>query len=576
MSSTPVSPLADTALERTVADDYLRRLAEHGTRWIFCNAGTDFPPLIEAYERAAQRRETLPLPLLIPHENVAMGMAYGAALTTGQAQVVMVHVGVGTANALCGLMNAAKQQIPLLLAAGRTPILEGGKLGARNNYINWAQELFDQGGMVRELVKWDYELRDPAQVGAVVDRAFAAIQSSPPGPAYLVLPREVLSAPAAKTDSRPPQSAPYKTPRAQPEDLDQAADWLAAAERPVIVTSDIGRSSEAFHALDAFARRWSIPVVQYRPRHANLPTAHPMFVGFDPAQWAPSSDCILVLDSDVPWIPDECPLAADARVIQVGLDPLYLDYPMRSFASDLSIAADSGRFLNELDQALAARAAPGQAARRDARAQRIAERTAPLRTEQDVPVGLNHRYVSRCLARFFNDRTTVVNEYTFTLEELSIDRPASFYSHSPAGGLGWGTGMALGIKLAAPEKRVVLCVGDGSYLFGNPSSAHFVARALDLPTLTVIFNNRRWAAVHRATLSMYPDGLAARDAEPPLTCLEPSPDYERIVEASGGLGLRVERVEELQDTLQRAFEAVDGGRQVVINILTEASYIRSS
>lgn len=568
----PTPPIADAA---TVADRYLQALSEQGARWLFCNAGTDFPPLIEAYGKAMARGETVPDPILVPHENVAIAMAYGAALMTQSPQVVMVHVGLGTANALCGLINAAKQRIPIILTAGRTPVLEQGRLGARNNYINWAQEMYDQGGMVREFVKWDYELRDPAQVDAVVDRAFALSASSPPGPAYLVLPREVLSAPAASSAPGHRRAEPARAPRPREQDVRQAADWLAAATFPVIVTSDVGRSSAAFHELDRLAREWSIPVVQYRPRHANMATDHPMFCGYDPAPWVERSDCVIVLESDVPWIPESCGVPASCKLVHVGLDPLYGDYPMRSFASDLSICCDAAAFLADLHQALGQRGTPNAqaATARHAAVARLGDDT---RDTQAVPVGLNHRYVSRVLAELFDDDTVLINEYPFALEELPIRRPASVFTLSQAGGLGWALGMALGVKLATPQATIVAAVGDGCYMFGNPTPAHFVARARGLPFLTVIFNNRRWAAVHRSTLSMFPDGTAARSENPPLSSLEPAPDYETIVTACGGFGARVDHVDQLRGVLQEAMAAVRGGRQAVVNVLTEASYTRTS
>jgi len=579
--SHPPSPAASLratdagTAQDTVADVYLRALARHGAVWLFSNAGTDFPPLIEAYERAFRQGAQVPIPVLVPHENVAVGMAYGAALATGAPQVIMVHVGVGTANAVCGLFNAARAQVPLILTAGRTPILEEGRLGARNNYINWAQEMFDQASMVRELVKWDYELRDAAQVDAVVDRAFAAAASCPPGPSYLVLPREVLSAPAMAVPV-PAAVAPVPAARARKQDIDSLAAALACAQRPVIVTSDIGRNAAGFHQLAAFAQRWAIPVAQYRPRYANLPTNHPMFTGYNPNPWILDADCVLIIESDVPWLPCECTAPADALVAQIGRDPLYLGYPMRGFPSTLSIAADPALVLSDLDAALECRQDAALVAQLARRAHQVRERTAALRQPAQIPVGLNSRYVSRCLAECFDDDTVLINEYPFTLEELKVAQPGCFYAHSPAAGLGWGTGMSLGIKIAQPTRKVVLTVGDGSYMFGNPSAAHFVARALALPVLTVIYNNRRWAAVHRATLSLYPNGMAAANAQPPLTCLEPSPDYERIVEASGGLGIRVDQVEDLRPALQRAFEAIAQGRQAVVNVLTEANYTRTA
>ena len=113
----------------------------------------------------------MPKPVLVPHENLAVGMAHGAYLMTGRPQAVMVHVNVGTANTINNLTNLSRDRVPLILAAGRTPITEKGSFGSRSRPIHWAQEMFDQAGMVRELVKWDYELRQPDQVGDVVARA---------------------------------------------------------------------------------------------------------------------------------------------------------------------------------------------------------------------------------------------------------------------------------------------------------------------------------------------------------------------------------------------------------------------
>src|SRR5262249_58099504 len=103
---------------------------------------------------------------------------------------VMVHVSVGTANTVCAAMNAARANVAILLTAGRSPLTESGLPGARDGYIHWAQEMYDQAGMLREIVKWDYELRNGEQLATAVDRALAIAASEPRGPVYLTLPRE--------------------------------------------------------------------------------------------------------------------------------------------------------------------------------------------------------------------------------------------------------------------------------------------------------------------------------------------------------------------------------------------------
>src|SRR3954468_13509024 len=179
------------------AEAYIARLGERGIEYVFANAGTDFAPIVEALSHTGSAK--VPRFMVVPHENVAMAMAHGYYRIAGKPAAVMVHVTVGTANALCGLMNASRDNVPVLLAAGRTPLTEGGSIASRNRSIHWGQEAFDQGGMLREYVKWDYELRAGQPVEAVVDRALDIAMTEPRGPVYLTLPREVLTAPAVNS-----------------------------------------------------------------------------------------------------------------------------------------------------------------------------------------------------------------------------------------------------------------------------------------------------------------------------------------------------------------------------------------
>ena len=176
----------------TTGQAYLELLRERGIEYFFANAGTDFAPLIDAFARFAEQGKETPKPITVPHENAAVAMAHGYYMVTGKPQVVMVHVNVGTGNAVNGIINAARDNVPIIFTAGRTPITEAGLHGSRNIYIHWAQEAFDQAGMVREYVKWDYELRNMTQLEAVFDRAMEIAMSEPRGPVYLTLPREVL------------------------------------------------------------------------------------------------------------------------------------------------------------------------------------------------------------------------------------------------------------------------------------------------------------------------------------------------------------------------------------------------
>ncbi len=185
--------LHDNGAVTTVAEVYLSVLKDRGVSRLFVNAGTDFAPLVEAYARQKQSGLDFPELVVCAHENLAISMAHGAYLGDGRVQAVMVHTSVGTANAVCGTFNAATDRIPILLTAGRSPLFEDSVLGSRDGSIHWPQEMFDQASLVRELVKWDYELRDGVQVAAVLDRAIDIAMTAPRGPVYLSLPREVLA-----------------------------------------------------------------------------------------------------------------------------------------------------------------------------------------------------------------------------------------------------------------------------------------------------------------------------------------------------------------------------------------------
>src|SRR5205823_13189213 len=171
-----------------------------------------------------------PKRLLATHENLAVSMAHGYAAASGKVPAVMVHVSVGTANALCGVLNASRANVPILFTAGRSPLTESGLPGARDVYIHWAQEMFDQAGMLREAVKWDYELRNGEQLETVIDRALSIATTPPGGPVYLSLPREVLAAPLPGFSYDSPARRAAATPPGPGKGaIEEAARLIAAA-----------------------------------------------------------------------------------------------------------------------------------------------------------------------------------------------------------------------------------------------------------------------------------------------------------------------------------------------------------
>src|SRR5438477_3048549 len=234
----PPAPKAEPAAFKpeTAAEAWLGLLAARGVEYLFANGGTDFAPVVEAYAKGQKLGWKLPQVVIVPHENMGVAMAHGYTMITGRPQAMMVHVGVGTANSMNGLINASRQNVPILFTAGRTPLTESGALPAsRNNYIHWAQEHFDQGGMLREFMKWDYELRHAEQVETVLDRALAIAKSEPQGPVYVTLPREILASSFSREFSSHSTIAPATPAAADAEALASAAKLLGNGQHPVIL-----------------------------------------------------------------------------------------------------------------------------------------------------------------------------------------------------------------------------------------------------------------------------------------------------------------------------------------------------
>jgi acetolactate synthase-1/2/3 large subunit len=501
-------------------------------------------------------------------------MAHGHAMVSGKPQAVMVHVIVGAANALGGVINAARSQVPILFSAGRTPITEQGMLGSRDRQIHWAQEAFDQGGLAREFVKWDYELRNFAQLETVVDRALAIARSEPAGPVYLTLPREVLAEPHDTFEyAEPARLAPNSPVVAGPDEIAAAARALAAARNPIILTKAGGRDPQAVPALALLAETLGAPVFEDPARtYMNFPADHPLHAGFDVGPHLATADVVVVVEADAPWFPALRNPSADAQIIQIGVDPLFSRYPVRGFPTAGALAGSPRLTLAALAQALRplvdARTVAERRRKWEAEAveQREAVATRARAVSGDAPIDM--AWASRCVADCIDDDTIVVNEYDLDSSQTRFRVPGSYFGSSPAGGLGWALGAALGARLAAPKKTVISCMGDGTYIFGSPTASHWVSRAYQIPALFVVFNNRAWNAVKRSVASLAKDGWAMRAETMPLYQLDPAPEYEMVCRASGGWGEKVEDPGSLPGVLKKALDVVrNEKRQALVNII---------
>jgi len=454
--------------------------------------------------------------------------------------------------------------------SGRTPVTEHSRLGARTVPIGWGQEMRDQTALIRECVKWDYELRFADQIGVLLDRAHAIAQSTPKGPTYLSLPREVLckAVPAETVEAdiamRPASAA------ARPQDLAQLADWIAAAERPLVIAQRGCGSDQAFAAFGQIARDWALPVCHYWANAIAVPTTHPMEIGAEPGPWLAEADLVIVLDSLAPWHPDRHTPAPDARIVQIGPSPLFARTPVRNFRTDLALAGETDETILALAAALAQLSpGPRHADRRTA----IAAASARIRAdeiaaaERGRAAPMSKAWVSLCLSRAIakaGRAAIVTSELGAPLAGLALDHPLAWRQEPHSGGLGYALPCAMGMQLARPDALVFATMGDGSYIFANPTACHLTAEALGLPILTIVLNNREWGAVRQSVAGLYPDGHAVRANTRPLTALQPTPDFALTAKASRAYTETVGDGAGLPAALDRAIAAALGDRRQVL------------
>ena len=562
------------------AEAYVRALMAHGVECLFMNPGTDTIPIQEALSKLEQQGEPVPRTVLCLFELVALAAAHGYYQATGRPQAVLVHVDVGTQNLGGMLHNAQRGRAAVLISAGRTPYTTDARLrGTRDTYIHWLQEQFDQHGIVRNFVKWEYELRRPEQMGEVVARAFQIAASDPPGPVYLTLPREVLM--TATGDVRQPgpdQAPPVRSGAGDPDALRDIAQRLVRSERPIVLTSTTGRTRRGFEGLVRLAELLALPVVERRER-TNFPTSHPLHQGFQPGPFVETADVILVLDSDVPYIPTQVTPRPDAAVIQIDLDPIKERIPLWSFPLTLAVRADTGRALDLIATCVADLLTEEQrqrielrrsdlAVRHDER--RAARTAAALGAREARPI--TTEWLGHCLGEFQRHAADCIfvdeslTSHAAVWNHLDTDEPETMFG-SGGSSLGWGLGAALGIKLARQDRPVVLVVGDGSFVFGEPLAALWASQVNRAPLLVVVFNNGCYNANKAPLISAYPQGYSVQGRHFVGTDLAPAPRYDLLAAVVGAIGERVDAPDEVLPALRRGLEHVRSGRSVILDVI---------
>ncbi len=346
-----------------------------------------------------------------------------------------------------------------------------------------------------------------------------------------------------------------------------------AAENPILITGYAGRHARAARMIEELAEFAAIAVYQSFPSH-NISDRSPCFAGYATGKAVAAADVGLLVDVDVPWFPADVQPSERAYWAHVDIDVLKLGSPMWTFPGNLRLQGDSGRILEQLLAELQARATPRFKAAverrleclKAARAERLAA-TAKLAGDKGSVDAINLHYVLAEIGRALDENDIVFNEAVSNAGAVMMQIPRPLPNtmfHTGGAGLGWSGGMALGAKLAAPDRMMVQIVGDGSFYFNGPSSVFAVSQQYNLPILSVVLDNSGWRAVKQSTLRVFPDGEAkaanAFEAE-----LAPKVAFAKIAEAFGAYGESVADPAEVPAAIARCVKEVRGGRSALLH-----------
>ena len=556
---------------------FLEGLTELGVEYLFCNFGTDHAPIIEEMAHRKKRGEPIPGVLHCPHENTAAHMAEGFAFVTGRGQGVLVHVDVGTANTANAMHNAYRSRLPVLLMAGKAPYTANDELvGSRDTYVHFVQEPFDQASLVRPYLKWEWTLPSGVVVKEALRRAYSIMQSEPRGPVYLMMQRETLTQQWSADQIRryaADQFAATSGGGADPKLVAALAERLLSAENPVLITGYAGRSEQAAEMIDAVAQFAGIAVYEANMTN-NISHASPCFVGFAADKAVPQADVGILVDVDVPWFPSDVQTKEKSFWAHIDIDTLKPGSPMWTFPGNLRMQGDSGRILEQLLDELKAKATPKFKAAAAARLERIKAlrqeriaRAEKLAAEHGKPGAINPHYLMAELGKMLDDDAIIFNEGVTNAGAVLLQIPRrrpNTTMRSGGGGLGWSGGMALGAKLAAPDRLMVQISGDGGFYFGNPSSVFAVSQQYKLPIFSIVMDNTGWNAVKQSTLRVFPEGQAKETSSFEAN-LAPKVAFTKVAEAFGAYGEEVSNPADVSAAIARCLKEVRAGRSALLH-----------
>jgi len=546
-----------------------------GIEYVFCSPGTEWTALWEGLSERYGHGDNSVKYINCRHETLAVSAAIGYSQAARKPASVLLHANLGPLNSAMAIRAAQWAQAPIIICSSYTAEYDEDK-GHLTTESHWLSRLSDIGGpsnLVKPYVKWSNNVTSKEAMVDSIIRGWQIAQSTPQGPVFIAIPRELLVG-TANDLSVPSSYAVPSPPEPHQNAVDEAAKTLVAAKHPIIITEHAGENPQTVDKMTELAELLSIPVYEYTsPMYANFPKSHLLHQGYDASKALSEADVILLVGAVTPWYPPSLAPRDNPRIIAVDSDPLHPNLPYHGYRIDSYISGDMEKALSELIKAADAckqnfgspdSIYQNRLKQYSAEHVQMAEQweTEALAEKSAVPISAKwfHYLANQLLPE---NTVGVIETLTQTRYAHRYFTNMKRYFRTSGGGLGIGFGIAIGTKLAYRDTPVVYFVGDGSFNYNPVLAGLGLCQEYNIPILTCVFNNSSYAAMK---LGYDKEGWAATHNSFLGVDILPSPEYIKIAEAFNISAIKLKDPGDIEPALKRTLESLNHGKSALIDV----------
>jgi thiamine pyrophosphate-dependent acetolactate synthase large subunit-like protein len=510
---------------------FAEQLMASGVKYVFGNSASEDAQFYEALVDRPQLKY-----ILTPHEGPGAAMAAGYIKASQQPAIVMQAGAVGMVNAIGQIFNAFKEQTPLVVYSYRT---DQSRRAGRDGF----EEIPNQEQVVQPITKYSWMAHRADMIPETVRRAFKAAWTPPYGPAYIDWHADYTDERVRADIIAQDQLDPRMRVRPNPDEVERAAKLLVEAKMPLMIVGDEIYKAKAAAKAIKLAELLGMPVTQFRQVSANFPEAHPLWVGNTPSgtltslTYPKNPDVVLNVGNKLQHNGPNPIVPRGPKFIDMRIDSGSIGNVM---VTEVPMVADVGYGLDDLIAAVAGMMTPALKQKAAERAEEVRKFTVQARALRGQIVNSPDWDSAPMIA----DRVTFEVAQFADPDAIIIQEAGAHSIHSfdfnPIGGrelffyygghLGSGVGTAAGVKLARPNQQVIALIGDGSFIFG-PTALWNMAR-LELPVITIIYNNHAYGGPHSRVINNVPSGRMVQTGQFVHDYLG-NPDMDMVAIAKG-------------------------------------------